>query len=95
MPRGDFHRPYVERREDRLWRKQHRLMDLMTVIVPEGDPEYLAEPEPGEFCVIDTRTREKGYFEHAPGLDADRITGMASSHFEATAVQVGPSLWFV
>lgn len=95
VTRGNFHRPYVVSAANRRRQPGHRLMDLMTVIVPEADPEYLEPPQAGEFCVIDVVTREKGFFELPAGTTPEQVTGMASSHFDSTAFRVGPALWFV
>lgn len=95
ITRGNFQRPYVTKAADRRHRAGHRLMDLLTVVVPESDPEYLVPPEAGEFCVVDVVTREKAFFELPAGITPEQVTGMASSHFDSTAFRVGPALWFV
>jgi len=94
--RGNFHRPYAIKKSS--WAKAfngHRLMDFMTIVIPDTDPEYLAAPEAGEFCVVDVVTREKAYFEQASCLTPEMITGMVASHFDSTGFRVGPRLWFV
>lgn len=94
--RGNFHRPYAIKKTS--WAKPYngyRLLDWLTIIVPESDPEYLRGAEAGEFCVVDVVSREKAYFELPEQITPDMITGMASSHFDSTAFRVGPRLWFV
>jgi hypothetical protein len=72
-----------------------RLMDLCLAIAESDDAEYFADIEAGEFSVVDVVTKQKAWFEMPYGCTADQVTGMVSSHFNASAFRVGEKMWFV
>lgn len=97
--RGDFHRPYALDK-NRPYQpasegRTPRLMDHVMAVVASEDPDYMTDPAPGEFAVVDVVTKEKAFFEMPYGATPEIVTGMVSSHFAANAVRVGEKLWFV
>lgn len=100
--RGSFHLQYLTpAHKVRPAANSRRLGDLL-LVVAEHDHEnsdvegYLSGPtRQKEFIVFDTVTREKAWFEMPEGYTSDMITGLISSHFEATATQVLDRVWVV
>lgn len=72
-----------------------RLGDCLKIVANYGERQFFNETEPTEFCVIDTVTRAKAWFEYPVGFTPDQITAMIESHFDASAFRVDARLWFV
>lgn len=95
-PRGTFHQTYAFKPNSEPWRgKRHRLLDCTLVIAQLGDPDYLTDPAPAEFAVLDTWTKEKGWFEFPFDYTTDMITGMIAACFGVTPVQIADRIWYV
>jgi hypothetical protein len=95
--RGSFHDSYAltkNKTATTAW-DGFRLLDLMLSVVRPEHPDYLEMPAPGEFAVIDTVTKEKGWFEAPTGITDEKVTSMIASTFDASAYLVAHNLWIV
>ncbi|MDT7522024.1 hypothetical protein RAE21_06310 [Rhodoferax sp. TBRC 17198] len=70
-------------------------MDLNTVHCLAGDSRYFSPVEDGEFCVVDTVTREKAWFEWLPSMDAEAVRQTIEGHFAAAAFRITSRIWAV
>lgn len=95
-PRGTFHQRYASPKNTDHWRPTtHRLLDLMVCVEPLGAPAYLEEPEPGEFVVVDTWTKEKAWFELPDDCGPAVLCSMIASSFNAAPVRISEKVWCV
>jgi hypothetical protein len=94
--RGSFHGRYLKTPLQRDKRsKLPRLLDCLLLVVQWGDLRYLAQPDPGEFVVVDLEQREKGFFELPRGATPDDLHGMIEGQFGARAERIGEFTWVV
>ena len=73
----------------------HRLTDCILTIVNGTDDGYMVDSASGEFCVVDTKTREKAFCDMPHGATPASVKSMIESHFDASAFRVTDKLWIV
>lgn len=96
MMRATFHSQYsVPEHKREVTKKVHRLGDLIRVIVEPGEVESLTDARPGEFCVLDLKTREKAFCELPCGATIASVKTMVESHFDSHAFRATEQMWLV
>lgn len=93
--RATFTSRYAQEPSKRPGAKGLRLGDLLKIVANYGEESFFLETEKGEFCVIDTATKQKAWFEYPIGAMPDHITAMVRSHFDAPAFRADARLWIV
>lgn len=96
MIRATFHSRYaVPKSKREVTQTGHRLGDLIRVIVGPGEVDSLTDAAPGEFCVLDLKTREKAFLDMPYGATPASLKTMIESHFDTHAFRATEKMWLV
>lgn len=93
--RGTFASAYANARQE--WKKASgpRLMDLCHCTASGGDGCYRDAPGKGEFKVLDTVTRQVGFFDFPSWMDIAKVQALIEGHFGCGAYEVNHGVWVV
>ena len=96
VSRATFHSRYaVPKHKREVTSTGYRLGDLIRVIVNPGEVESLKDAGPGEFAVLDIKTKEKAFLEMPYGSTPASLKALIESHFDTHAIRATEKLWIV
>ncbi len=93
--RGKFSSEYAIKRQPWMKGSGPRLMDLCRCTAQGGDGCYRDAPSIDEFKVLDTATREVGFFDRPSWLDSAKVQRLVEGHFGVGAYEVNHGVWVV
>lgn len=76
-------------------RESTPLAGHLLAVAQRGDREYLQQPAPGQFAVIDAQQREKAFFEVPQGASPGELRILIERHFELPAERVAEFVWTI
>lgn len=72
-----------------------RLAPYLLSVARRGDLQYLRQPAPGQFAVLDVEQGEKAFFQIPRSVDLEGMRDLIESHFGSAAERVAEFVWAI